>query len=194
MLAAQRRYGSFGNAFEDASVASAPEGLVQQEMCTLSGMPANPWCPSRRRERVPAGDRPPCSWHHQTETGVIVVWPREYQQWAQQNGLVDRPAVPVQRAEARHVLDDGPHAPLTIANPPTGATYLIDPTLRREFQTLSLRAVASTPGPLEWLVDGQRLATSSSDAAVEWPLTPGVHTIGVRDREGHSAEAQVVVR
>ena len=31
--------------------------------------------------------------------------------------------------------------PLEIVNPPAGATYLIDPTLRREFQTLPLRVV-----------------------------------------------------
>ncbi len=48
-------------------------------------------------------------------------------------------------------------AALQIANPPTGATYLIDPTLRPEFQTLALRVVAARPGQVEWRVDGQSI-------------------------------------
>ena len=34
--------------------------------------------------------------------------------------------------------------------PPDDATYLIDPTLRKEFQTIPLRAVGDI-GQLEWM-------------------------------------------
>ena len=84
--------------------------------------------------------------------------------------------------------------PLRIANPPDGATYLIDPTLRREFQTLALGAVASVARPVEWRVDGRPLATASSEREVPWPLTPGRHTFSVTDREGRTATSTVVVR
>ena len=57
-------------------------------------------------------------------------------------------------------------------NPPSGATYLIDPTLRREFQTLPLRVVAATPGTIEWQVAGRVVGSSSSEAALMWPLSP----------------------
>jgi hypothetical protein len=74
MLAAQRRAGATGNAFADAVVADAPEGLVEREICVLSGMPANPWCPAKGRERVPAAeDTAPCSWHHRSETGLVTI-------------------------------------------------------------------------------------------------------------------------
>jgi hypothetical protein len=56
---------------------------------------------------------------------------------------------------------------MRIMNPPNGATYMIDPTLRREFQTLRLRASAT----VAWQIDG--VPHSSS----EWPLRPGSHTI-----------------
>ena len=79
-------------------------------------------------------------------------------------------------------------------NPPSGATYLIDPTLRREFQTLALRVVATTPGTIEWQVDGRVVGTSSSEAALMWPLQPGVHRITARDERGRVAESSVVVK
>ena len=45
---------------------------------------------------------------------------------------------------------------LRIVNPPPGATYLFDPTLRAEFQTLPLRAVADgRRARLTWEVDGR---------------------------------------
>ena len=84
--------------------------------------------------------------------------------------------------------------PLEIVNPPAGATYLIDPTLRREFQTLPLRVVAATPGTIEWQVAGRAVGSSSSEAALMWPLTPGVHRITARDERGRVAESSVVVK
>jgi membrane carboxypeptidase/penicillin-binding protein PbpC len=83
---------------------------------------------------------------------------------------------------------------LRISNPPDGATYLIDPTLRREFQTLALRAVRSAPRPLEWIVDGRSLGTVPSAQPTTWPLIPGRHTFIARDADGRAAEATITVR
>ena len=83
---------------------------------------------------------------------------------------------------------------LQIVSPADGSTYLIDPTLRREFQTLSLRAVAMQRGPIEWAVNGQQIGAADADAKVDWPLAPGKHRITARDAEGRMAEAHVVVR
>jgi penicillin-binding protein 1C len=196
MLAAQRRAGATGNTFADAVVADPPEGLVEREICVLSGMPATPWCPSKGRERVPdAGDATPCSWHHQSGTGLITIWPPEYRDWARRNGFLTDRAVPASAVVVRDVRGSSPaRSPLRIANPPAGATYLIDPTLRREFQTLALRAVAERRTELEWRVDGRALGSASSESALDWPLAPGTHVISARDRQGRVAEATVVVR
>ena len=83
---------------------------------------------------------------------------------------------------------------LEITNPPPGAVYLIDPTLRREFQTLPLRVVASRPGRIEWRVNGDAVGASTSDGALMWPLTPGSHRITARDEQGRSAETAIVVK
>jgi membrane carboxypeptidase/penicillin-binding protein PbpC len=78
-------------------------------------------------------------------------------------------------------------------SPADGSTYLIDPTLRREFQTLSLRAVAGS-GSIEWTLDGRAIGRSTADAPLEWRLVPGRHVIAARDASGRRAEAAIVVR
>ena len=86
------------------------------------------------------------------------------------------------------------NATLEIANPPSGATYLIDPTLRREFQTLPLRATTARPGILEWFIDGRSLGRTGSDAPLMWPLSSGTHKVMVRDEQGRSASATITVK
>jgi penicillin-binding protein 1C len=196
MLAATKRlHGAAG--FDARTIVAAPDGLAEREVCALSGMPVNPWCPARQRERLPATDEPACSWHHHSDEGLLVVWPPAYRQWARENGLLSErqhTAAPLARAVSTAPKPTPARSPLEIVNPPSGATYLIDPTLRREFQTLPLRVVASTPGTIEWLVAGRIVGTSSSETALMWPLTPGVHRITARDERGRVAESSVVVR
>ena len=199
MLAAERRAvprpGDVGAS--DVAVPDRDTAVRTGEICTMSGMAANPWCPTRRREWVAAdSEMLPCSWHHLTDDGLLTIWPAEYRQWAFDHGL-DRP-VPEARESAgvrqvrdvRQVRGDT----LRISNPPDGATYLVDPTVRKEFQALALRAVRSAPGPVEWIVDGRALGTIPSEEATTWPLAPGRHTFIVRDAGGRVAEATIVVR
>jgi hypothetical protein len=70
----------------------------------------------------------------------------------------------------------------------TDATYLIDPTLRKEFQTIPLRAVGNT-GQLEWTVDGRRLVQGSSPT-ISWPLERGTHVVRARDAGGQIAQVR----
>ena len=120
-------------------------------------------------------------------------------QWAVGQGLVPRQSAiaeasrPRPAATPRHA-PERKIRPLEIANPPSGATYLIDPTLRREFQTLPLRATTERPGILEWFVDGRSLGRTASDALLMWPLSSGTHTVMVRDEQGRSATAAITVK
>jgi membrane carboxypeptidase/penicillin-binding protein PbpC len=84
--------------------------------------------------------------------------------------------------------------PLAIANPPAGAIYSVDPTLRREFQALPLRVVTARPTTVTWLVDGAPIGTLSSERPLAWPLAVGSHRIEVRDAAGRRAATSVVVR
>jgi membrane carboxypeptidase/penicillin-binding protein PbpC len=127
----------------------------------------------------------------------MTIWPAEYRQWARQAGLlVERPRRPAEGIATVQAQKAARAAPgtLEIANPPAGSTYMIDPTLRPEFQTLALRATAGSPGDVEWRVNGQSVGTSSSESAVHWPLKVGVHRIAVRDTAGRTAQTTIIVR
>ena len=52
-----------------------------------------------------------------------------------------------------------------LTSPPNGATYLIDPTLRMQFQALRLRAAADTP--VTWQVNGERVGPRDGVAITE---------------------------
>ncbi|HSC25960.1 MAG TPA: penicillin-binding transpeptidase domain-containing protein, partial [Vicinamibacterales bacterium] len=198
MQAAVRRARSGALRPEHAPIVARPDGLQAREICALSGMAANLWCPTRRREWMLDGSALPCSWHHAHDGELLVVWPAEYRQWAAQQGLLAAaPPQPTRaggqpRPSSRRT--EAAQPPIVITNPPAGATYLIDPTLRREFQTLALRAVARDTSRIEWLVDDRPAGTSSSDAAFMWPLVPGFHRITARDQRGRAAETTIVVR
>jgi penicillin-binding protein 1C len=197
MLAAQARLGRPAPAADDALVAR-PSDLAPRVICALSGREATQYCPRLETEWIPA-DRPaaPCRWHRQQRDRVVVDWPPAYRAWARQQGLLvsAAPEALVLRAAVTNPAAAGARGRperLRIVNPPAGATYLFDPTLRAEFQTLPLRAVAdSGAARLEWEVDGQAVGTSSADRALDWPLARGEHTVAVSD--GKSREEAVIL-
>lgn len=186
-----------------APLAITPPNVVRREICALSGMPANAWCPSKATEWLPS-EQPqvPCSWHHQSDEGLVTVWPQAYRQWAADHDLTTdgdvRTAINVVDRVARNVTRAAPaaRAPrLSITSPPAGAVYLIDPTLRPEFQTLALRATADgATSSIAWTVDERPVGTSHPNRAVEWPLAPGEHRVTARDSAGRVDEVRIVVK
>jgi len=210
MLAAERRAAANSSVevFTSAhahEIVTRPGDLRERTVCVLSGMIAGPACAARRTEWLPLdAAAEPCEWHHASENGVLTFWPPEYEPWARSHGLLDRgrsetarvhpgqpsasretPAASDRRTAARRSFD--------IVNPPTGATYLIDPTLRAEFQTVPLRVIAGQ-GDVEWQVNGKVVAVAPANRDVHWPLTAGTHRIVARDARGQAAEARITVR
>jgi penicillin-binding protein 1C len=196
MLAATRRLHSADGGHDTAPIVAAPQGLAERQVCALSGMPANDWCPARQRERMAGPAGPPCSWHHLSDEGLLVVWPPEFREWARQNNLVTetRAVVLASMHSAAHSTSPARRDPLEISSPPTGAVYFIDPTLRREFQTLPLRVVSARPATIEWAINGRSVGSSSSESSLMGPLVPGTHAITARDASGNVVETKIVVR
>jgi len=161
MLAAVKRAGG-----GRGTIVERPADLEAQPICALSGRRPSIFCPAIETEWLPS-DAPVefCSWHHPGR----VVLPAEYRAWEPAAGQ----PIAVRR-ETR-----GPR----ILNPPDGTTYLVDPTLRSEFQALQLKATAS----VAWSVDGRPVGS-------EWPLRGGRHTITAVDSAGHRDSVQITVR
>ena len=195
MMAAQKRAASV----HDGAILAPDASVATREICALSGLSAGTWCPSRRREWTAVeGERSPCTWHVPTASGVAVAWPAEYREWAEKGTApLSGKKGTATFSEKRWLSPIPPKrglSPFRITSPASGGTYLIDPTLRREFQTLALRALAETPGPIDWLLDGKPLGTAPAGSALEWPLTPGTHRFTARDARGNTADALIVVR
>jgi len=198
LLAAQSRLAGRMPAADEALV-DRPTDLAPRAICALSGRDATESCPRIETEWIPS-DRPaaPCHWHHRTHGRIAVTWPPAYRAWARQQGLLDpveatasaagRPPEPVR------VTRSPQSGPLRIVNPPPGAIYLLDPTLRAAFQTLPLRAVAeSAAARLVWAIDGAPVGVTDGDRALDWPLARGAHTIVVTDGR-ETDETAIVVR
>jgi penicillin-binding protein 1C len=194
MLAANRGRESMG-AHE---ILAPPPGMEQVTICALSGMRANAWCPSRTEEWAStSAEALPCDWHHQSDEGVLTIYPPEFRAWVAESGAGDATHVsPKPRRGEGGVArtGEGGKPPLSITNPPAGAIYSVDPTLRREYQALPLRAVTERPTSVTWLVDGVSIGTASSERSFSWPLTIGAHDIEARDTVGRRAKTSVVVK
>ena len=191
-------------------ILAPPADVEQREICVLSGLAPHDACATRVREWTPAGAAiGRCTWHHATEAGPIVVWPDEYRDWARDAGLLSaradaagpasatstRAASAVDAAELSGARAAARDDVLAIVRPLSGATFLIDPTLRPEFQTLVLQARGAAPGRLEWFVNGAPVGAVDSEAAgVRWPLARGKHDVTVRDSRGRSARTAITVR
>ena len=188
MLAAVERTG--GPRADVEPVVSQPVQLVRASICALSGMRATASCPTRESEWVRIDADPvPCSWHHQSDDGVLTIYPPEYRAWAAAHEPQHvRPAATAESAPS-HVRRG-----LAIISPAAGTIYSIDPTLRREFQALSLRAVSDAPTVLDWYVDGEHVGSSSSERSLGWPLAVGTHAIEARAAGGRSARTSVIVK
>jgi penicillin-binding protein 1C len=166
MLAAMRRVG--GN--DNAPIVDRPDDLEQQPVCALSGLRPSTSCPSIESEWLPRDAAVEfCGWHH----AQGITWPAEYREWA---------AARERRTSApRAVAARDTH--FRITSPANDTTYLFDPTLRREFQALHLRATHDA----KWLVDGK-------PAPREWPLRSGQHTIVATNDRGERDRVFITVR
>jgi penicillin-binding protein 1C len=204
MLAAVERARGALPIGEKGAIVAPPGDVRTASICAVSGETAGAHCLRRVTEWVPAETSlPDCSWHHASDEGWLTVWPAVFRHWAQAEGLlrdvttVSR-AVPVVRmAFGAPAAEQEPRSTgtgsLTIVAPLADAVYLLDPTLRPEFQSLPFRARGGT-GVLEWLVDGERVGSGGADDALRWPLVRGPHIIEVRDARGRRARASITVR
>lgn len=171
MLAAVKRVRGSLPIGDSTPVVPPPDDVEQLDICTLSGARPSTYCPAVQKEWLPRDAAAKfCSWHHDGS----IDWPAEYRAWARET----QPAP--SRVATQHA------GSFRIANPPNGAMYLIDPTLRNEFQTLRLRADAASR--VTWKVNDRVVGSN------EWPLVRGRHVITAVDARGQRDSVMITVR
>ncbi len=197
-----------------------PEGVVEVEVCSLSGLLPTPYCPHTRTELFIAGTQPRLydDWYQPflvdvrtgalaepdtpaefVEERVYVVLPPEAQDWARQEGWPQPPT------EATGGPADGEESGggLVMTRPDSGSVYVMSPTLPPESQRIPVSARPQAGVNLLELtlyVDGRLLETLRLPPyQAFWQLEPGPHTFVARGRtvagQGVQSEAvQVFVR
>ncbi|MEO0557749.1 MAG: penicillin-binding protein 1C [Bacteroidota bacterium] len=183
-----------------------PRGIVEREICSVSGDRPGAFCPTTRRAiglPVPAQagsghvHTDTCTVHQRVavdartgllaeattpaehiEQRVFVVYPAEYHAWMRERGLA-LPPMATATVAARDSLRYSDR--LRITYPEPGTAFVFDPVLRPEYQRVRLKGHADADLlDVRWVVNGTPLASSSDDRTLgttDWPLTPGRHTI-----------------
>ena len=152
-----------------------PEGVTKRTICSLSGQPPAPACPSSRQEYAIGGisSTTPCSLHVFRDGLPRVIWPSELEEFALRRAFEIR-------TEDR----------LSIASPLPGSRYFLAP-LGGE-QRVALRAEGAKP-PVYWFVSGEYAGRQERTDPIFWTLKKGKHTISMVDSTGRTASSAVTV-
>src|SRR5690606_5086044 len=146
-------------------------GLVEVEICSLSGKRPGEHCSHRTRELFTPGSVPraSCDLHVEirvdpenglragpgcasVERRVFEAYPASYHAWAARAG---RPLPPSGDSPRCPGARPGDAARPSIAFPFDGARFVIDPSLPRAQQQLVLRAQGTAGGALRFVLDGR---------------------------------------
>jgi len=163
-----------------------PDGLIQLEVCALSGLLPTPACPHTQTEWFIAGTQPtaPDTFYQFSATGEVVLnLPLAARDWARSNGL------PL-------LVDAGDSGGLILTSPTDNATYKITPDLSLTAQQLALSTrTALDFAQVTFFVDGSPLEiTSSPPHQTWWTLSVGTHQFwaeGIKSN-GETVKSNVV--
>jgi 1A family penicillin-binding protein len=200
---------------------SRPDGLVEVEVCALSGLRPNPYCPHRRTELFLAGTEPTqtCAMHQlvrldatsgelatadtpsdQVIERVITVLPPELVEWGQEHGIgtgYGQAASVSATGGTSPVRGDA--IPLIITSPDPNSIFRLSPALPADAQRILIAARPADDVSIERItlyVDEEPLAELSAPPYhAWWTLRTGLHRITAVgfDMEGNRLESEAVV-
>ncbi|MBN2306888.1 penicillin-binding protein 1C [Candidatus Peregrinibacteria bacterium] len=174
-----------------------PENIIEKEICQLSGKLPTEYCPHKMKEWFIRGTEPneyddmyvpieldtrnsllagqDCPKEF-TEEEVYVIFPPELKTWARENGW---PQPPTEYSPLCLPNEEIKGTWLTIENPNTGETFLLDPMIPDENEKIILTASASDDvEEIEWFIDGRSIGKALPPSfRMEWQPETGLHRI-----------------
>ena len=170
-----------------------PDGLIQVDVCALSGKLPTPACPLTRQELFIPGTEPtePDTWYQvykiDKATGLLanaetprinvveqtyIVLPQEARAWGLRKGLRLPPT-----GSAVMLADDT--AGLRLLDPDPYTIFQVTPTIPIASQRVKLTVgVAEGTQSVTYLMDGQSIGTvTASPWVIWWPLALGDHSL-----------------
>jgi len=192
-----------------------PPGIIEVEICSLSGLLPTPYCSHTRSEIFIAGTEPKLfdNWYQRflidsatglladadtpperVEAQVYIVLPQEARDWARQQGW---PEHPVTSASASAENRTAPY-PLVMTRPDPGSVYRLSPNLPLSAQRIEVSARATgetTLTEVTLYVDGIPLQSFRVPPyRTFWTLEPGEHSFMARGRavDGRPLESEAL--
>jgi penicillin-binding protein 1C len=172
-------------------------GLVEREVCALSGALPGDHCRERHRELFVPGSEPEarCDMHELVEVDrelggrsakdcpgaeaqVFERYPAEYAAWARSVGRPLAPSTASERCPAQEPERRADATAASIEYPHEGAVFRLDPDLGRQEIVLSARAPEASV--VSYVLNGRLLGTARSPFRLPWALEPGSHRLEVR--------------
>jgi len=180
-----------------------PEGIIEQEICALSGKLPTKYCPHTTKEWFIRGTEPdetdnlftplridtrnellanPNCPEKFIKEEVFAIFPPELKTWARENGW---PSPPTKYSPLCPPKEMQTGTWLTIENPNHGESFLLDPLIPDENEKIILSASASDDiQEIDWYINDQKIGSGSAPTFhLEWPPVGGVHKITARASE-----------
>lgn len=169
-------------------IIETPKSLKKIDLCALSGMEANPNCPSRVKDYVFKEEKiEKCNWHRKIGKKLITIYPEIYQSWAKDMGLIQ------ETQDYAVDFSEYENKKLTIISPMPEAIFLYDPTIPRKYQGIYLEATGAT-GKIKWIVDGKEFKTAKKGEKVFYEFSKGEHLIEAVDENNNRAFSNITIR
>ncbi len=182
-----------------------PKGLVEIEVCALSGAKKGPDCPHGVRElflraSLLGHELAPCTVHRklqvqarqergagqeQAEYRIYEDLPPVYEPWQRQ---ANRPAVP------RELSIHAKNAVFEIIRPSNGTIYKRPLDLAPEYQTLRFEAIGAPSGALvTWSLNGSEIGRTTGSHFFDWKVQAGEFKLRAETSGGAVSEARFSV-
>jgi penicillin-binding protein 1C len=162
------------NPVQENLAGPVPAGIVELEVCSLSGMAAGKFCTGTTKEWMRDEMRQVCTWH----TGAGLFYPPDYHAWLNE------------RFRSGNTSQGGNGR---IRIPVQGSVYYLDPSLPPNAQALRVETTGFGPDALLY-ANGTLMGNMNHAGVYALPLSRGVYRVFVEDAGGAYASVDFEIR